>query len=1174
MLAAGFAAWRHLTDEVRLARYAEARLAELTGGEVRIGRARLDLFRGIDLIDVAVAVPDEARFDPHDDAFDARTVFRCPAVLLRLAPWSLITGEPLVPEITAVDPELAIVCRGADGLFNWQAMLGYRQVSARDGPSRLPVIRLWNARVRKYRLDEHARQAGPEHVFWVEVRPAPDAPWIKTVSLTRHGGGEDGAAAAPEAGRVEVDLERMTLLGDLPSLTVTDLRALMPDALVRGVDLLALRGRVRVETFWLDPRGGRQATLLVRDATLAIPIDEVEQALAPDERYLLLESVSGTIHAGRDHADVAFTGRLDRGRISLTGRLTFADGVPSALDAIGYDMTIDVSGLPVPRDDADAPEAQRRFVKRWSRLQDFVHEYDPRGPVDLMFRLRRGLGEDARTEFVEGKLMPSNASAAYHRFPYPFEQVTGLVHLRPNGTVAIKDLQGVRGDGRVVINGVQGGFDSQFLELDIRGEDLTLDDALRDAMSEDDRRLCERFNAEARMNLDVRIAREDRPAGTPDNPARTEIEVTILDGAAAFEGFPYPLESLEGRLRMADRVLEIPALRARRGTTRVTLAGTASRPADGPGDVDLRFEVEALPLDGTLVAALPGEGREQFVRYAPAGRADLEGRLWSHADHDGLRYAIDAKLAELEVDLPDTPMRLGEGRGRLRLTTDALEIVSLHGAVDGAPVEVRGRLARHPDDPSLDLHISSDGLALDGRLRSALPPELGAVWDAFTPQGRIGVDLHLRRAAHAGADPAPRPELDYEAAIELLDCQATFADFPLPLHGLRGRLLLTPGRAVIDRLVARHQDARIEMAGRVDRDPRERRATLNVDATGMTFSEPFREAIPVPLRQLWDDMKPEGRFDLRLDELVVAVPDDGPMSCILAGSATVDAMSLDAGMQLSELAGQVAGRVQWSPVLSVAGDVALRRGRVGQWLLTDVDASLSRPAGAAVLQLGDLSADFYDGTLTGWVELKPAEGSPDYALSLTARDVSFQQLLDASRDPEDEARQFQGLLDADLTLRGRTGEPAGREGGGSVRIRDAQMFKLPVFLTIMRLIHFAIDDDNAFHDAQALFAVDGEEVVLEEIDLRGRAVSLVGAGRIHLPDESLDLTLLVGSPWRLPRIEGLTDLVEGVARELMEVRVEGTVHEPVFRADVVRSLRRTLDLIIGAPRAEDEAAEP
>ena len=85
--------------------------------------------------------------------------------------------------------------------------------------------------------------------------------------------------------------------------------------------------------------------------------------------------------------------------------------------------------------------------------------------------------------------------------------------------------------------------------------------------------------------------------------------------------------------------------------------------------------------------------------------------------------------------------------------------------------------------------------------------------------------------------------------------------------------------------------------------------------------------------------------------------------------------------------------------------------------------------------------------------------------------------------PDDKPVKLKGQVQGNLTLAGRFGDPKSRRGGGTILISQAQMFKVPLMLAILQVIHFAIDDDNAFHDAMLDYIIDGSELILQEIDL-------------------------------------------------------------------------------------------
>jgi hypothetical protein len=209
-------------------------------------------------------------------------------------------------------------------------------------------------------------------------------------------------------------------------------------------------------------------------------------------------------------------------------------------------------------------------------------------------------------------------------------------------------------------------------------------------------------------------------------------------------------------------------------------------------------------------------------------------------------------------------------------------------------------------------------------------------------------------------------------------------------------------------------------------------------------------------------------------------------------------------------------------------------------------------------------AQFYGGRVIGEVEIKDSPRGSEFGLSLTARDVSLGDFLNGRLAPGEKPVAAKGVVDGNLSLAGRFSDFKSRHGGGTVLIHHAQMLKLPFVLAIMQVVHLAIDDDNAFHDARLSFRVDADDLLFQEIDLRGKALSMVGAGRVNTPTEGLDLVLLVGSPIRLPRMEVLSELMEGLARELVEVHVEGKLSQPTFRAEIVRSVRRTIETILNA----------
>jgi hypothetical protein len=126
-------------------------------------------------------------------------------------------------------------------------------------------------------------------------------------------------------------------------------------------------------------------------------------------------------------------------------------------------------------------------------------------------------------------------------------------------------------------------------------------------------------------------------------------------------------------------------------------------------------------------------------------------------------------------------------------------------------------------------------------------------------------------------------------------------------------------------------------------------------------------------------------------------------------------------------------------------------------------------------------------------------------------------------------------------------------------VRDAQIWKLPIVFAIFQVLNLT-PDENVFHDGRLKYVLSQDDLTFERIDLQGKAMSFVGGGRMDLRTGQLDLTLLAGSPVRI-RLPLLTELWEGAWRELLEVRVLGTLDQPRIVPRPLRSLGRALDTL-------------
>jgi len=819
----------------------------------------------------------------------------------------------------------------------------------------------------------------------------------------------------------------------------------------------------------------------------------------------------------------------------------------------------------LPRNDDATDPAERRFVRHVPELARFVEDFDGLGAVDLAIRLRKSPGPGHRVQFAEGTLDFKKSSARYVKFPYRLHNLTGTVHFRPDGKVELKNIVGAHGPGRIVVNGLLGGRVSQEGDLSVTGENIELDDELLNCFDARDRDLCRQFNATVRANVRVHMRRPVSPHDTPAPPWRSEIDVTFVDGSVNMQGFPYPLDGLTGSMHIAQGRLTVSRLCGRRSGATVCVSGWARDAGEAGFELALDLEATRVPLDAVLGRALPDAGRRLYERFTPSGKADVTGRLFIPEPGRPLDCDLKAVVSQASLAIPPGTARIVDGRAVLHIQPDRLVVESLEAKFGESPLSIRGRIPLASDDPDLSLHLRSERMKLDDRLRDALPDPLPDVWDSFQPRGLAGLDVRYERSVPASQPTGGvKPIVDYAVIIDPIDCNARYEAFPLPLKNVTGRVVVTPGKVKIERITARHEETSLDLSGQVDLLGDRTEMTLSVDAGNVGFSEPLRQAVPWRLRRLWNDIKPRGRANLRFKKLTLTLRPGEPARWTFDAVAELNGVSLTLGTELTEITGRLRASGEVGEKFAFAGELDWPRAKVDGRLVTGLTAGFSRPPGSSRLSVEDIVGEFCQGTIIGRMEFDETPGGSRYGLTLTARDVSLGALLNAKLQPGEEPVKLEGVVMGNLALTGRSGDFASRRGGGTVLIHDAQMLKVPFLLAMMQVIHLAIGDDNAFHDARLTFIVDGDELIFEEIDLRGKALSMVGAGRVKTATQEMDLTLLVGSPLRLPRIEVLSELMEGFARELVEVRVEGTFGKPSFRAEIVRSIKKTLETILNA----------
>jgi hypothetical protein len=148
------------------------------------------------------------------------------------------------------------------------------------------------------------------------------------------------------------------------------------------------------------------------------------------------------------------------------------------------------------------------------------------------------------------------------------------------------------------------------------------------------------------------------------------------------------------------------------------------------------------------------------------------------------------------------------------------------------------------------------------------------------------------------------------------------------------------------------------------------------------------------------------------------------------------------------------------------------------------------------------------------------------------------------------------------------------EASGYADVTDARLFQLPVIVRVLTAFHASQQDATAFEKARILYFVRGKKIYLGDIRLDGRAISLYGTGIVETGGK-LDLTFLIGKPDEDPLIPALSELMEGIRKQVAVVVVSGTLADPkveVRTLSAVTAPIREVVKLVQEQRARDQKA--
>jgi len=1123
---AGF--YYYISRDERIEQFAEEYLEDLLGTHVSVGRASFSLTQGMTLENLSVSAPAPFR----------EPILTAAQVNLKVDPLSLLLLAPDVTEIVVYEPHITLVQWNQE-TWNFQALIRSRPPQAR-APTIRPVVALEEGTLRV------VRKRDGETVY-------------------QHRMAVSGLLLPSEADRHTFRFQ-------------TDLRS-------REVHLAVASGMLDARTGALRFEGHASNVALTEQLYNTLP-DEVRQVW---RRF----NPSGTINAkllfnetdgfrlSAEMTGVSFAypyGDLTHRFENLTGRCTFQpsrlvlegvqglmNGWPIRLDGTvsGFDREHLVLALDVSADHVDVGKSRPLLVGLAPHADRLYRAYAPEGRADFDLRIRRDDRPDARLK-VSGDFTCRDIAMTFYLFPYRLENLRGGGHFSPDG-YTVDDMVGRHGEATVRLTGsATRPGPSVEARFHVSAENIPLDEDLRRALAERQRRAYDMYDPRGTADAEVDIYRPGKEGARP----QVTIRLALRDAAFTYERFPYPLTGATGEILIAPDRTEIRDVAGRHGDATLTLAGALEGPPGQPERLELRVTGTDVALDEDLKQALPERQRATLEKFHLTGLADFEGTLTRSPDTDGrLDYDLAIHLKGARMIYEPFPFLAEEVTGEVRLTRDACRIESLAGFNSGARIEAEGWIDQRPDDYAMDLTLTGRDVALGESLRGALGPEVRSVWSHLSPRGRVDVRAHLRKAF------GPQARLRHHVWVTMHDAQAALDMFPYPLEHVNGELEFEGGEVRLNDLTARTGLTTFHLNGTIGYDDHGPRLDLSIRADGLRFEGPLRRVLPDPLKKAFAVLKPTGRMDLDLSRLRWGHEPDGTGRAEWYGTAVLDEVDANPGVAVTGVVGTAEVLGTWTDgATTLQGTVHVQQGQVAEKDFRDTRFRLRKTADADTVALQEIEGTFYGGRMEGFAAI--GIGGGGYALDLAVTEVDFERLLrDGFRL---EHNIHGGRLRGTMGLRARGKDV---EASGFLRVTDAELYELPLMVRLINVFRLAPSERTAFQKARVLYFLRGGRLILGDVRLEGRALNLYGAGVMER-DGRLHLTFMTGKKNDDPLLPALSELMEGLRRQVVVVLVTGTLAEPQveFRtlSAVTAPIREVMDLVREqrGREAEDANARP
>ncbi|MBN1973965.1 MAG: hypothetical protein JW787_10030 [Sedimentisphaerales bacterium] len=924
------------------------------------------------------------------------------------------------------------------------------------------------------------------------------------------------------------------------------------------------------------------------EVALSVPVDAVFEAQEQPARKYNFNIETATMSSGYGQSHLK--GSWEPGKVIVTGgiaslsvpKFDMACLIDVLAAEVKYDKTENFSlSLAVKdmrslrsREPSGLELVMPSFIEKYgffTALQKFLDTYKPKGLIDIDLDMSGNLGRLAEST-IAGYVSCRDIAFTYSKFPYEIEHLVGKIDFTQDG-ISFNNLSGRHGESVLSFSGLYKNFGpNREYKVDIVSDKLSLEDDLYKALNEKQQKTWSSFSPAGNVSIDLQIVRK------PQADRETNLLIGLLDVNASYTNFPYPLKNLTGKIIFSPDEISAQNVFSRDGSIEIKVnGGILDRRKETP-EYNFTIDVNNVPLDSTLEAALQENQKKMYRRLQPTGAA--EGSIQVFRPEAGeMDYTADLNFKDTSIKMDFLSEHVTEISAHAVISPDMVVIKDFSGKYGDIPVLLSGSIM--PDQEqrlSYDIAMDLKKVQLgDKELRNILPGSTQKTIERFDPNGIADLIVNLKKH-----DPSESP--DYSVIVNCLGNSVNCADFPYPVKNITGRMKIDSDKVEMENVSAflsdnahdESENARIILNGDIRiADGIIKQTELNFSAANILFDEQFVSLLPQSCHDLYKSLSPTGSIDFDFKNFRSIKDDNGLMTIefdsaiglgkcdfILSNQpARLDSIVLLQGKYIS-------GRGFNNCKVIVDKGTLKILGKTMTALKTEINYDPDRQKWSSEYFLADL----YGGKTTGNFEFIQKDDVPmEYILQTAFDNVDLGKFVSDTKltKPEDVA-YTSGKMSGSMSLSSRVPQNNSRIGMCRVSIEDMQVGKLSPMAKILQVLNLNEPSDYAFDSMFIDSYIKRNGLVVEKLDMSGKGVAFYGSGSISLLNGVVDLSLIArGRRLATDDPSVLQSLTEGLGQAVIRMDVTGDYRNVKVATRALPVIEGTLQILGTKPIVEN-----